>query len=75
VDDVRAKALPVVQEVKPAFESRVFEGDYMQLESLLGVDWSGRVPAIFVHDGSGSRVGGFYGKEALAEAKDCLRGL
>jgi len=68
VDDVRAKALPVVEEHGEPFENRVFGGDAMEVEPLLRQEWAWRVPAVAVYDKKGEKAEELYGRDAVARA-------
>lgn len=68
VDDVRAKALPVVKEHGEPFENRVFGGDAVEVEPLLRQEWAWRVPAIALYDKKGEKAEELYGRDAVARA-------
>jgi len=68
VDDVRAKALPIVKEHGEPFENRVFGCDAMEVEPLLRQEWAWRVPAIAVYDKKGEKAEELYGRGAVARA-------
>ena len=72
---VRAKVLPLLRKVRPAFANCVFDGDQMMLSAVVDRDWAGLVPALWIYNPEGEVAASFYGGDALAKAKAKLAGL
>lgn len=66
---VRRKVLPMIREHGQGLTNAAFHDDQMMLLGLVGRDWTGQLPALWLFDAGGKLAASFYGAEALAKAK------